>query len=420
MIFRIGFAVYAMVLGATAQLSPLGHAPDWSRLDAYQETITKERFEALLNDVYSIGTAYKLSLQIQDNQALIRTGETGAKAFYGLRFAPSETTAKPIKNRYWRPASALTKRPPVGKPLQGLKVAIDPGHIGGEWAQMEERWFAIDQAEPVKEGEMTLRVAKILAPRLEALGAKVSLVRNAREPVAKTRPSDFLPLAKADLLSAGIFSPSPHYFPETPAAERRQTLQWHQERYFYRTSEIRARADRVNKSIQPDLVLCLHFNADSWGDPDQPQLVEKNHLHLLINGGYSMEELVHHDERFEMLLKLLQGIADEERPLADAVSAKMAQATQLPAFDYQTNNVTRPSKNPYVYGRNLLANRLYECPVIYLEPYVMNQQGVFQRVQAGAYEGKQVINGRACLNLYEEYAQGVLNGLIAYYQAARQ
>ena len=43
---------------------------------------------------------------------------------------------------------------------RGLNVTLDPGHLGGRWAKMEERWFQVDDQPPVEEGELTWRVAK--------------------------------------------------------------------------------------------------------------------------------------------------------------------------------------------------------------------------------------------------------------------
>ena len=43
---------------------------------------------------------------------------------------------------------------------------------------MEERWFQVGDTKPVQEGDLTLQVARLLAPRLRELGAKVSFVRN--------------------------------------------------------------------------------------------------------------------------------------------------------------------------------------------------------------------------------------------------
>ncbi len=64
--------------------------------------------------------------------------------------------------------------------LAGLKVALDPGHIGGYWAKMEERWFQIGNSKPVTEGDMTLLVAKLIANKLESWGAQVYLTRSKR------------------------------------------------------------------------------------------------------------------------------------------------------------------------------------------------------------------------------------------------
>src|SRR5690606_4726088 len=111
---------------------------------------------------------------------------TGGTPFR-LRFAASRATARAVPS-YWRSRRLL---PPVqpGKPLAGLKIALDPGHLGGQWAKMEERWFQIGKSKPVTEGDMTLAVAKLMAPRLEALGAEVILTRSKASPVTSLRPS---------------------------------------------------------------------------------------------------------------------------------------------------------------------------------------------------------------------------------------
>ena len=262
---------------------------------------------------------------------------------------------------------------------------------------------------------MTLLVAKMLAPRLEALGAKVMLVRATTAPTTNKRPRDFKNLANIDLLSMGVTDPIRTYLPGAPPEVRRKTLQWHGERYFYRLSEIRSRADLVNKRLKPDVALCLHFNAEAWGDPTKPEFVPRNHLHLLINGAYSISELGYQDERYEMLMRLLQRMHDEESALSEVMAEQMARQTQLPAYQYDTNNVMRPLKNPYIYARNLLANRLFECPVIYFEPYVMNCEEVYERVQAGLYQGKRLVHGQERPSIYHEYVEGVVNGLVLYY-----
>ncbi|MFZ4588920.1 MAG: hypothetical protein ACOYNG_08050, partial [Terrimicrobiaceae bacterium] len=70
----------------------------------------------------------------------------------------------------------------------------------------------------------------------------------------------------------------------------------------------------------------------------------------------------------------------------------------------------------YIWARNLLANRLFRCPVIYAEPYVMNSREVFRRVQAGDFEGVKTIAGRPRRSIYREYADAIAAGLAAHYR----
>jgi hypothetical protein len=190
---------------------------------------------------------------------------------------------------------------------------------------------------------------------------------------------------------------------------------------FYRYSEIRRRAALVNFKLHPDLVLCLHFNAEGWGDPTSPTLTDTNHLHLLVNGSYLAEELEFDDERFEMIRRLLSRVYDEELPLADTIALAMSRETGLPPYAYPTtNSTTKVGSSGYVYARNLLATRLYRCPVVYCEPYVMNSKDVFARIQAGDYEGTRSINGVERKSIFREYADSVADGLVEYYSKARE
>jgi len=284
---------------------------------------------------------------------------------------------------------------------------------------MEERWFQVGNTQPVQEGDLILKVARLLAPRLRELGAKVSFVRDRNEPITAKRPDDFRELARKILIKNGVPQPRIEGLdPNDP--EKEQTIRWQSEILFYRYSEIRRRAALVNFKLHPDLVLCLHFNAEGWGDPNNPTLTDINHLHLLVNGSYLEQELEFDDERFEMIRRLLSRAYDEELPLADTVAGAMARETQLPPYQYPaTNSTTKVGTSGYVYARNLLATRLYRCPVVYCEPYVMNSKDAFARIQAGDYEGTRNINGLERKSIFREYAESVADGLIEYYSKAR-
>ena len=395
--------IYPILLLATATVvmaktSPLAPEPDWSRLDPYQETITREDFQTLLDRIYAPGGAASGFIEISDKAAIIRTNPL--RSPYVLCFAADRPSARRLPTS-WRNRQTL---PPLlpGKPLNGLKIAIDPGHIGGAWAKMEERWFQIGNSEPVTEGDMTLKVAKLLMTRLTALGADVVLTRSKAAPVTPQRPGQLRNAAVQSLKDKG----------ESPTAD---AVTKESERLFYRASEIRRRAKLINDSIHPDIVLCLHFNAEDWGNEKNPRLVSDNHLHFLVTGAVTRKEIEYEDQRLDMLVKLLSRSDNEEISLSSSLAGSMARATGLPPYVYQGGSVVRVNDNPYIWARNLLANRLITCPVIYVEPYVMNSRLVFARIQAGDYDGKKNFGGVPRSSIYREYADGIVTGLVNYY-----
>src|SRR5881398_3105099 len=416
-IIAVHLSILPPASNAADSLGILGARPRWNVLEKYQETITHDEFARLINNVYCTHGFAPDLIAIDEKSARILTNRNAQK-FFTLRFAQDEASREPVP-RLWRLPRSLAPAKP-DKPLSGLRIALDPGHLGGEWAKMEERWFQVRDSAPVQEGDLTLRVSRLLAPRLRKLGAKVSFIRNSSEPVTAKRPDDFRELARKILIKNGVPQPRADALdPNDP--EKEQTIRWQSEILFYRYSEIRRRAVLVNTKLHPDLVLCLHFNAEGWGDPSKPTLIDNNHLHLLVNGSYLQEELDLDDERFEMIRRLLSRAYDEELPIADTVATSMAKATGLPAYQYPTTlTTTKIGSSGYVFARNLLATRLYRCPVVYCEPYVMNRNDAFARIEAGDYDGTKEINGVHRKSIFREYADSVAEGLAEYYRNARR
>jgi hypothetical protein len=394
------------------QLTPLSPAPDWKELEIFQRTITGDEFARLLQEVYAPGVDLTPWFTFEPTDVRIAQGDGN---WFTLLYA-DQAGSRPV-SRYWWSTSQLAAD--CDHPLSNVKIALDPGHLGGSWAKMEERWFQFGDSRPVTEGDLTLRVAQVLAPRLAALGAQVLWVRSQVGPVTTLVPKTLQALAFLSLVGRGVFPISQGYnSPFDPWREH--SIQWESEKLFYRVAEIHARAVLVNTALKPDLTLCLHFNAEPWGDPANPTLVDANHLHLIVNGGYSAGELGYSDVRFAMLVKLLNRSFAQEKGIAESIATDLALETQLPPFQYHTNNAQPIGKSGYVWARNLLANRLYQCPVAYVECYVMNSHEFFERFQAGEYEGLRAFNGVMRKNIYEEYADGVAKGIEAYFRRERR
>ena len=393
--------------------SALASPPDWTELSGYANTRTASEVRYALGKIFSEpGRGWEPWLKIMtdaDGGAVLEVvADSTAPDRRKLIIPLAEEMQSDVVPRYWRTPTQLGVLKSVSQPLAGSRIAIDPGHMGGAFAKMEARWFKIGKAAPVMEGEMTLIVAKLLKSRLEALGAEVQLVRTRNAPVTRVRPKDIEKLATKIFVDQGVARPA-------PAAVKSLT-----ERLFCVAAEIRARGEIVNELMKPDLVVALHFNAEAWGDPAKPELVEANHFHVLTNGCYAPSEIAMNDQRLELLHKLFQGSAEEEIVMSTAVAKRFVSANPLPAYQYNKPIARRVNGNPYVWARNLLASRIYQCPVIYMEPHVMNNVETFARVQAGIYSGKREILGKEVENIFAEYADAVALGLADYFRAERR
>lgn len=440
-------AMLSLPAARAESLSPLGEWPDWKALDAFQNTITHDEFLRLLTTVYAPHGGWEPYIRVDAEAATIRTSNVPLLDLYTLHFrdtpasdlaylrAMLQPTQFDLFEHFidpeppaaaqlaWQTKLWLLKHglhtPPASleqRPLERMRILLDPGHLGGRWAKMEERSFVVGDAPPVQEGDLTLRTAARLQQELERLGAEVRLARSSDEPATTLRPPDLEPLARQILLEMGARNPLLGYSgPGDP--QKMMSVKWQSEALFTR-AEIRARIKATAPSW-PDLTVCLHYNAERWGDETRPTLVPQNHLHVLINGGYQADEIALDDVRFEMLRKLLDGSHAIELPAAEAVAVSLAAATGLPPFEYKGANAVRAGTTGYVWARNLLASRLYRSPTIYLEPYVMNSPEVVERVQAGDYEGTRLVAGAERKSIYREYAEAVANGLAEYVRGGR-
>jgi len=133
-------------------LTPLGEAPDWSRLDVYQKTITRGEFTRLLDTLYAPGGAARRWIHVNDRSAWVRVRRDEPNLYYRLSFAEETADGR---------ARAMAQVPrAVAGQLEGMRVALDPGHIGGAFAAMEGREFRVGDDPPVREGELVLEVAR--------------------------------------------------------------------------------------------------------------------------------------------------------------------------------------------------------------------------------------------------------------------
>jgi hypothetical protein len=402
-------------------LSPLAPTPNWASLDAYQRTITRQEFTRLVNEVYSIDGTFWKYCDINDDRVILYSDLGKTHALFTLHFAASESACVPVPYPY---RTRATSTDPT-RPLKGIKIALDPGHIGGDWAKLEARWFQLGNDPPVMEATLALITCQRLAERLEADGATVVWAKKSLEPVTNLRPEDLHSAAIAALALSkpkdDSFKPSFLFGLETPRTSHRGSHAPSQNRIdeeaallFYRVAEIRARGDVVNR-LHPDLTICVHYNADDWGNPDHPELVANSRLIIFVNGFYEPGELTYDDYKFDLMRKLLDRTAVNEERGCALVGQAMLDSFKYPPDTAGKFSAKRITDVPSVYTRDLLANRIYHGPVIYCEGPYMNARDAYYRIIAGDYLGMRTIRGESVPSIYREYAAAVEKGVLEYF-----
>ncbi|MEM1059111.1 MAG: N-acetylmuramoyl-L-alanine amidase [Verrucomicrobiota bacterium] len=396
-------ALASLPVTAEARLSPMEKEPDWSRLDVFQKTMTRSEFKLLVDEVYAPDGVFWRYAKLGQNSVTVYSTSAKKRKLWTLEFAPDDRQRQkpPLQFAPDRKIGA------EGKPLAGMTICLDPGHIGGDWAKIEERFFQIGDDRPIIEAELNLITCRYLKQKLEALGAKVVMTKDDYEPVTSQRPDDLMDEAQEayriwNRRSSGSIS-------ARRAARIARGL-------FYRNAEIKARAALIDK-WKPDLTICVHYNASAWGDPGRPRLTGKSRLVNFVHGAYSARELEYDDQKFYMLRNVLDRIYPHEVAAADAIAKQTAAKFRLGPEVYKNwNAVQQVGPNPYVYARNLVANRVFRGPVIFVEGPYMNAKDAYYWMEAGDYEGTKTFNGRKVPNIMKVYADAVAKGIVEYAQ----
>ena len=381
--------------------SPVSEAPEWRLLDGGQGKLTREEFEARLSRTFDPSGALRPYLLWDEGGVTLFRDLARTQPLYRLTFAAKGATPMP-------PAASLGAGDPA-RPLAGKVICLDPGHIGGDWADIEERTFRIGRDQPVVEGELNLKVCRVLERRLQEAGARVVWTHDGFEPTTPLRPADLYPEAISYLLQGSRGARLPRY-----SANR--LIRWNAELLFYRSAEIQARARRLNEELQPDLTLCIHFNAAPWPG-GRVRLTSVNRLVLFAHGSYTPDELAFDDQKFHLMRKLLEGSTPTELGVGAAIGERFREGWGFRPESYAGSGYSHATgASSYVWYRNLIANRMFDGPVVFVEGPYMNDREMYRWIQAGEYEGAKPVAGKNRGNVFREYADLVADGVIGYFR----
>lgn len=297
--------------------------------------------------------------------------------------------------------------------LKGIKIALDPGHIGGdiETAKREKRWVEIkNPPAQLIEGNLTLATAKILKKKLEAEGATVMLTKE-------------MPGTSAFEISFEKWKDS-LFLCHIDSAYKRGDVSFEEKNFllnkannteifrrFFLPEDIRERARKINE-FNPHLVLIIHYNADetniNWNKP-----TKKNYNMAFVGGSFVEDELHKPEARIDFLRLLLTEDIENSIEFSKFVVESLEQKTKVPAamdscavylkancLNTETKGVfcrnlvlTRMVKGTLCYGESLYQDNINECQTLSKEEIVINGMKTSKRV----YE------------IADAYFQGIMN-----------
>jgi len=344
-----------------------------SRLESLEDlngSMTRQGFEALLKylDPQRVLSSYA---RWDDDRLIVFTDRnTHREIDFSLAFKHVGKPRDPQGLIHTLKQAALVNS--KVKPLSGLRIALDPGHVGGKW-DLEERKY-VRQVTPegetvLSEGLLALQVGLLLSNELKKLGAEVLLTRTTAKPVA------------ANALNK---------------------------------SELSTRARHIN-AFQPHLTIVIHFDAAHHNALQS----EINEVRGYIPGNLLPEELSTRAARHRATRHLFDGHR--------WVESGVLTASLVNAISQQTGVPPRGASNDFnavkvatgVYARNLILPRLLNTgATAYIETLRYDHETEFQRLIR--FDRKKEINGITLHyssrldDIVRGYKQGILDYVKSY------
>ncbi|MFN8370556.1 MAG: hypothetical protein U0T83_08040, partial [Bacteriovoracaceae bacterium] len=356
--------------------------PNFNLLTKYQRVISandwRERTQKYFNPDHSLDPYVKIIqrldkfyLQLVENRNLIE-----------IPFSGSNSELGPILDQFYRDRrDLLNDNYDPSRPLAGIKIAIDPGHIGGKWSDFEERHYVVKEPGTGKilgvnkEGDLSVRTALILNNFLKASGAQVFLSRT--EGGDFGHPFTLTSLYPESLTIINDLKKEVPFFRENESILlRNQLLLFFSKRRFI-FEDWRFRTEAMN-SFRPDLMIYIHYNAGGSSPDRQP-------IMSFVKGHVEKVRVDNPYYRFRLVQDILRGDMFDGAALAYAAMLEMNKSMQLPIFngvswrsdiiplmlqapaDFPSDNTPTPRAMKGVYIWNLGVMKYADAPAMLTE-----------------------------------------------------
>ncbi len=277
------------------------------------------------------------------------------------------------------------------KPLEGVRIAIDPGHIGGKMARLEEKYIDMQACKQIEnrediqfdEGTLALSTAKLLRNELIKLGAEVILTRESNGQAVYEK--DFDAWYSQDFANAVKILTSSIKDSDKKKEQQNWWLQSASLTEIFRSTynflDTKKRADIIN-AFQPHLAISIHYNLGGIYDQKTGKTpgTEDNYSLTFIPGAfrkghlkdeaYRNESLKDQRSRYEFIRLIITTDIEDSQSLATIALEELNRHIQVPTLqkNFRYLSALCLKSAPGVYNRNLTLTRLVHAPVLYAEP----------------------------------------------------
>ena len=335
---------------------------------------------------------------------------------------PREPDSSPLIDRL-RKIGMQVKQGLYAHPLSGLRVVIDPGHMGSEeWDHRTGKFVSVG-GKTVSEGDIARSTALLLAGELEDLGAEVILTRLKNGPVARTPfesfdPTPFLNQYFYNSLDSWMRNhlalPEDRYLASAMSAPEVEKAFSPSQRtqYFISGEDLEARARIIDESLA-DLVIDIHYDASK---SNELQSGDRS-IEAFVPGGVRSGETGSRVTRSHHLKHLLEVRRWRESvDIASAMVNSMAETLKLPLLT-RPEFLTSVKVKDGVYARNLYLNRrTLRSLMVYLECLHYDHVREFPQLtlkdRVGTYRGETFAYPRRI----DAVVAGAKEGILRYFR----
>ena len=341
-------------------------AQDYKDFDIYQQQVTYQHIRDNLNLIQK-------SPQLDDHYSLTKTS---------LKVYASLEDKRKDNYEYQVQLASQASPQPAKKNLQNMRIAIDPGHIGGETCCfLESRYVwmdpkAVNGREDISfhEGQLALLTALHLQELLQEKGAEVMLTK--QQLGESVYHKDFFTWLREDFRNDVESYASKISDLNERTAQRNWWLTrshlWSVFRKFYNPLDLQARADKIN-AFRPHITIVIHYNVGA-GNNENGQNIgsEDNYNMAFIPGSFLQGELSTITSRYHFLRLVLSNDLANSLQLSQKVVEKFTEKLDVPPLtdaekaDY-LHKYSLATSAPGVYARNLTLTRLVHGTICYGE-----------------------------------------------------